>query len=225
MNDDDPLLNSPLDAQFRAAHQALRHLVPPESSWAEEDDVLPRIVDDLEDLARRARDTAAEHVGPTFWWKGGPQEPENEWAPVILQADFDRYVDDDPPELSQINRWDDSALELAARAYRRECGWDHSPGEAGIWLLAVAPYSAIQTSEQTHWRGTLTGFVVLHDRDIDGQYESLAHAWTARAWRRRGIGASLVKHARERFAVSHAEGPATNGGRLLLERCAPTLLR
>jgi GNAT superfamily N-acetyltransferase len=133
-------------------------------------------------------------------------------------------TDDDPAGASHIDEWEDSALALAGRAYRRECGWDFSPGEAGIWLVSVSPYSSMGGDDRTNWSGTLTGFVILHDRDEDGEYESLAHLWTAHAWRRRGVGASLVRQARERFPVSQVENPITDGGRLLLEACAPDLL-
>ncbi|OLM10621.1 hypothetical protein Ae505Ps2_0744c [Pseudonocardia sp. Ae505_Ps2] len=35
--------------------------------------------------------------------------------------------------------------------------------------------------------GRLAGFVIAHDRDDDGEYETVAHIWTAASRRRRGI--------------------------------------
>jgi hypothetical protein len=121
-----------------------------------------------------ARDTAAAHLGPTIRW-ASLHSPEDRWAPVTLQIDLDGYVDGDPSSAVQMDEWEGSALDIAGRAYRRECGWDFSPGEAGIWLLSVAPYSSMEWDGRTNWTGTLTGFAILHDRDKDGDYESLAH--------------------------------------------------
>jgi GNAT superfamily N-acetyltransferase len=220
----DPLLNSPLNDPFRAAHEALLALTPPETAGLADDAPLPDIVEHLEYLVGLARDTAATHLGPKIGW-ARPRSAGNDWTPDILQVDLDGYTEDDPRDTSHINDWETSALALAARAYRRECRWDHSPDEAGIWLLAVAPYSSWGGGGQTQWVGNLTGFVIIHDRDMDGEYESLAHLWTAREWRRRGIGANLVQHARERFPLREVEGPVTDGGRLLLEACAPDLVQ
>ncbi|GAA3514141.1 GNAT family N-acetyltransferase [Georgenia daeguensis] len=223
MTDDDPLVNSALDARFRAAHRALRELAPPKTVAVADDAYLPDIIEDLENLARVAQETAAAHVGPTFRWTG-PQSTADPWASVILQVDLDSHFDDDPPDVSHVGEWENCALARAGSAYRSECDWDFSPGPAGIWLLFVAPYSSFGSSGQMHLSGTLAGFAILHDRDEDGEYESLAHLWTARAWRRRGVGTSLVRQARERFPVSRVENPATEGGRLLLEACASDLL-
>ncbi|MCM3662378.1 hypothetical protein M3148_15465 [Georgenia satyanarayanai] len=193
MSDDDPLLDSPLEAGFRAAHQALRILAPPNTVATAGDAYLPDIIDELEDLVRLARDTAAAHLGPTIRWVA-PQPPRDQWAQVIVQVDLDGYSKDDPLGAFHIDDWEDSALARAGRAYRRECGWDFSPGEAGIWLLSVAPYSSMGGGDRTSWKGTLSGFAILHDRDDDGEYESLAHLWTAYSWRRRGVGLARIFH-------------------------------
>ncbi|MBF0688601.1 MAG: hypothetical protein IR158_12660 [Cellulomonas sp.] len=223
MNAEDPLLNSDLDASFRAAHQALRSLIPPETLTVGDDADLQDVVDDLEQLVDLARENAAAVLGPTITWAGSKPSGDP-WSSVTLQADLDGRVHDDPPGLSDFGEWPSSALARASRAYRRECAWDHAPGEAGIWLLSVAPYKCLALGERAHWTGTITGFVILHDRDGDAEYESLAHIWTAQAWRRRGVAGNLVREASKRFSVSRAEGPATDGGRLLLEACAPALL-
>jgi hypothetical protein len=92
------------------------------------------------------------------------------WAPVTLQIDLDGDFNGDPVSAVHMDEWEDSALALAGRAYRRECGWDLSPGEAGTWLLSAAPYSSMGGDDLTNWTGTLTGFAILHDRYKDGGY-------------------------------------------------------
>ena len=223
MTDDDPLLHSSFDAGFRAAHRALLALAPPNTVAAADDAYLPVIVEDLDVLLRLARDNAAAHLGPTIWWTN-QHSPDDAWAPVTLQIDLGGRSNGDPAGAVHMDEWEDSALALAARAYRLECGWDFTPDEAGIWLLSVAPYASRSAGDRTSWTGTLSGFAILHHRDTDGDYESLAHLWTAAAWRRRGVGVSLVRQARERFPVSAVEGPVTEDGRLLLQACAPELL-
>jgi len=205
-------------------HAALRDLVP-EGSRSEEERDLPDLVDELEDLARAARAAAAALLGPAFSWRAAEEPPADAlWAPVIVQLDLDRGRDDDPAGVSDIREWEDSAIDLAARAYARETSLDHPPGEGGIWLLSLAPYSHTPIDDRPFRRGMLTGFVVLHDRDTDGRYESLAHIWTAAEWRRRGVGRSLVKEARARFPLTRAEGPFTPAGCTLLRSSAAELL-
>jgi len=94
--------------------------------------------------------------------------------------------------------FDESPFFMAARAYRRECGWDFTPAKAGIWVFAVAPYTWLGSDEDGTATGRLVGFLILHDRDEDGTYESLAHIWTASAWRRRGIARKMLAEARRR---------------------------
>ncbi len=38
--------------------------------------------------------------------------------------------------------WHGSALDRAGLVYKRACGWDFAPGEAGVWLVMLAPLSA-----------------------------------------------------------------------------------
>lgn len=222
MTDDGPQVNSALDARLRAAHRALRELAPPKTVAAAEDAYLPEIVEDLEKLTRLAQEAAAADLGPNFRWTT-PELPDDLPASITVQVDLDGGVHDVPPGVSGVGTWENSALARAGRAYKNGCDLNFQPGEGGIWLLHVVPYSAWEGSGQTQWHGTLAGFAILHDRDEDGEYESLAHLWTAPAWRRRAIGTSLVRAARERFPVSQLEGPLTDGGRLLLEACAPDL--
>lgn len=219
MVEDDPLLNSPLDAQIRAAHDALRKLLPQEQFEAASDRYLPALVEELPDLADLVHAAAASNLGPTIAWER-PDAPGNKWAPAVLQLDLDNLTHEDPAGISHVGDWQRSALALAAHAYCAECRWDYAPGEAGIWLLYVMPYSGIGA----HWRGTVAGFAIVHDRDNDDRYESLSHIWTARNWRRRGVAALLIDEARQRFPLRKVEGPLTHGGRTLFERVAPDLL-
>jgi ribosomal protein S18 acetylase RimI-like enzyme len=109
----------------------------------------------------------------------------------------------------------------AATAYRRECGWDFSPGEAGIWLVMLAPVSGMGFGDEPWtYTGHLIGFAILYDRDGDA-YRSVGHVWTASAWRRRGIARRLLSEARSRFAFEHIEGPYTEDGAALVKTIPP----
>lgn len=223
METDDPIQTWAKGERYREVHRALHFLASPDRDEPAQDLLLPNVVDGLEELARRARDAAAASLGPTFRWTGPTGQDAPSWDAVILQCDLDSGEQDDPEDISDVGDWDQSALALAARVYRRECGWDHSPGEAGIWLLSVQPFQSVGTATQDWWSGVLTAFVILYDRDEDGEYETLGHVWTAEEWRRRGIATDLVRLARERFPVTRVDG-TSNSGWLLLTNCAPDLL-
>lgn len=116
--------------------------------------------------------------------------------------------------------WQGSPLDRAARVYKREAGWDFTPGDAGIWLLMLAPAEAFGGgNEDNSWQyhGYLAGFVILYDRDKDGTYEAVGHIWTARSWRRQGIARRLLDEARTRFHTRHVERPYTAAGAALVE--------
>ena len=106
--------------------------------------------------------------------------------------------------------WAESAFHRAAAVYRRECSWDFTPDESGVWVCAFAPtaYESVGCDDERDWRvrGDLIGFVILHDRDGDGDPDSVAHLWTASGWRRRGIARALHAIATERFPVCGVEG-------------------
>lgn len=223
MTDNNPQLAWSWGDRFRAAHEALSELIPPDNYTLEDRSSYPDVVDDLPRLVRLARDTAAASLGPTFTWWGDPDPKDRSWPGVVLQADFDDYRRDVPQGISEIEEWEGSALDLAARAYRRECRFDHSPGEAGVWLLSIRPHRVFTFGEKTSWSGTLAAFAILYDRDVDGSYETLGHIWTAQEWRRQGLASELIQVAQERFSVSRIED-VTSDGRLLLEKSAPEIL-
>ncbi len=220
---DDPRLNSPLEANIRAAYQALRALVPDNYVLGPDDAGLPEIIDELPTVLRLAQDRCAAELGAPMSW-AGPWPNEN-WTPIDLQVDFDDGDLDSPGVTFPDLDWPKTGFAQAALAYKRECGWDFPPGEAGIWLLRVAPYAAFggDDTDQAFLSGNLIGFVVLHDRDDDGEYESLAHLWTATRWRRRGVAAALVRRARDQFPITTVEEPVTDRGALLLAATAPEL--
>ncbi len=225
---DDPRLNSPLEANMRAAYQALRALIPHDYLLGPDDADLPGIISELPDVLRLVQDRCAAELGAPISWTG--PWPHEDWAPLDLQVDFDDGDLDSPGitfrDLDRpVGEWSQTAFAQAARAYKRECGWDFAPGEAGIWLLRVAPYSASGDGDaaDAFVGGHLIGFAIVHDRDEDGEYESLAHLWTATGWRRRGVAAELVRRAREQFPIKTVEEPVTDRGAVLLSAIAPDL--
>lgn len=71
--------------------------------------------------------------------------------------------------------------------------------------------------------GNVVGFLILQDRDEDGEYESVAHIWTAALWRRRGIAAHLLEQGCAPFPVVAIEGPPTELGAALVSARAAHL--
>jgi hypothetical protein len=113
--------------------------------------------------------------------------------------------------------WEGSALERAARAYRRACGWDFAPDESGIWLLALAPVSGSGPDDGPwSYQGSLVGFIILYDRNGDGSYEAVGHLWTAATWRRRGAAPRLLAEARSLHQITTIEEPYTRDGAAFL---------
>lgn len=93
----------------------------------------------------------------------------------MLQIDLDGGSNEDPVGAYRIDHWETSALARAGRAFKRQCRWDFSADETGVARLRSTVRShRRRPSDDLAWTGTLTGFVILHDRDEDGNYESLA---------------------------------------------------
>jgi GNAT superfamily N-acetyltransferase len=124
---------------------------------------------------------------------------------ILEEHNFER--DDRMPSWE----WRRSRIYTASKRYRRECGWDFAPGCNGIWILAFE-------------KSKILGFLVLHDRDEDGFYESAAHVWVDPSKRRQGIGRSLMEYAREHYPLTIAEGWYTDMGLVFLQRTFPDLL-
>ena len=144
---------------------------------------------------------------------------------VVLAFDFDEGLDEDVLRLSEGFEWSDSAFSRAALFYKRECGWDFPPGEVGIWLAYCILTSSVGGGDHFTYSGNLVGFAVLYDRDEDGEYESLAHLWTARGARRKGVGRQLMERARRDFPIRVIEPPWTAAGRALTEAVWPEKVR
>jgi ribosomal protein S18 acetylase RimI-like enzyme len=175
--------------------------------------------DDRADLVTTAQ------LGPTVSWQapGG----DGDWDLVMSGIDLDNAEHDfgdvqlDTDAVKGPDRtWRDSALARAGLVYKRAYGWDFAPGQAGVWLVMLAPVSANGGVDgRWFYGGRLAGFVVVYDRDEDDVYESVGHVWTATAWQRRGIARRLLAEARSRFPITGVEEPYTSAGAAFLSAC------
>lgn len=224
--DDDPRGRSAHEADLRAVYEALQRISP---GQAYEQPASSRLMYELVADVDRKLDEALEVVdaelGPVVSWRGGLTPSGYDWPVEILQVDFDEGLRS-LPEFGWDGlplTWEDTGFWRAAVAYRRECRWDFSPDATGVWVVAVAPTSNVEAGDEAIWVGNLVGFVVVQDRDGDGEYESIAHMWTATGWRGRGVATAMVQHARDHFPIQSVEGPVTDAGAGLLASAAPDL--
>lgn len=182
---------------------------------------------DFEEITKRIREEYDAVLGPRMYLEG----PRVELDGVILTFDFDVGRD----RMGRVGKgqklrtgvefeWQDSSFCRAALHYRRECHWDFPPGEAGIWLVYCHLTSSVGGGRKYLYTGNLVGFVVLHDRDKDGRYESLAHLWTARGARRKGVGRQLMERARRDYPLQNVEKPFTEAGRALTGAVWPEVI-
>jgi GNAT superfamily N-acetyltransferase len=219
-----------VEQAYRAAHRALEGIAAKDSFVPEKDlTTLAEVIRQFQPLVRQADIAVAAQFGPLVTWEA-PSQVTN-WEPVMSSADLDHgTVNFGQVRLSPDaargpdGRWQDSAFDHAGLAYKRTCGWDFTPGEAGIWLVMLAPVSG--TGSETgpwHYTGHLTGFVIIYDRDGDGAYESVGHMWTATTSRRKGIAQRLLAEARSRFPLRGIERPYTDDGTAFIAACAPDL--
>ncbi|MFE6645078.1 GNAT family N-acetyltransferase [Nocardioides sp. NPDC057772] len=225
MATDSPHVTSKLEGPIRDAYRALRALVPSAYETAVDDELLAVVIDDLDAIYRAAQEVIDAEHGPRMSWPGDLNDGEDFPPFTIIVSDFDTGVHSDPAgahcvEAWSAEEWRETARARAALAYKRESRWDVPPGPDGIWVIATSPY---QLTNDT-FLGTLVGFVVVHDRDHDGAYESIAHIWTASAWRRRGIAEQMIRTARDLMPINAVEAPITANGRALLGSVANDLL-
>lgn len=211
-----------LDTAYRTVQQALLGIIPPELTLGDGEEGLPigDLISHVRHLLDMAEMTVAAQLGPRISWHA--PAITGAWDLIPTGVDLDEHAEGfGGIELEQSasegpdGKWYGSPLDRAAYAYKREAGWDFTPGQAGIWLLMLAPTSA-GGGETWTYSGHLVGFVILHDRDEDGVYECVAHIWTAKAWRRRGIARRLLAEAKSRFGFTDVEGPYTKDGAALL---------
>ena len=214
-----------IEAAYRAAHRALEGVIPggPGNFVPEDGLDVTEVISQFPYVVQQAEMAVAGQVGPSIAWSGERQE--RSWNLLVAGADLDNPGEHDfGADLDRSalegpsGAWHGSSLDQAARAYRRAAGWDFAPGESGVWLLMLAPVTAVGGSSDEPWSysGHLTGFVILYDRDEDGEYEAVSHIWTAAAWRRRGIALRLLQEAGSRFGVRNVERPYTKDGRALV---------
>lgn len=216
-----------IDKAFRDAYRALQGLATPEMYVAEDEiRLVSEVISYFPSMVDKAARVVAAQLGPTISWQA--PRVEGSWDLVASGVDLDKdafgfgevELDDSAFE-GPDGQWNGGALGRAALAYAREARWDFAPSESGVWLLMLAPVSAVGGDEGPWgYSGHLTGFVILHDRDEDGVYESVAHIWTAAAWRRRGIARRLLAEAKQRFTYTGVERPYTADGAALLEATA-----
>jgi GNAT superfamily N-acetyltransferase len=171
------------------------------------------------------REYCAE-FGPLVSWRA----PKSEWPNGrIIVSDLDNDLEAWEGSTGPREEWESfetTALHEASLGYKRECGWDFTPGEGGVWLSYCAPtesWGSENEGEHSYF-GNLAGFLILYDRDKDGTPESLAHIWTARTWRRKGVATKLLEAARERFTITRIEWPATEDGLPFLRARAGDLI-
>jgi ribosomal protein S18 acetylase RimI-like enzyme len=182
------------------------------------------LLHDVQQLAETLSEDYAAQFGPRLYVEG-PQRCSME-DPHILVFGFDDDLDLYCRfHLPSDFEWYNIGLARAATAYRRCCGWDFAPGEAGIWLCYYLITDGMGGGEGSwHYNGNVVGFAILYDRDKDDQYESLGHIWTAAAARRKGVARALITHARQHFPLKSAEGPLTSDSRGLFEGVWPEVL-
>jgi len=218
-----------VERAFRAAYRALESLIPARTLYVHEKGAhFDEIVSAFHHMVEEAWMVLVSHLGPRTGWQA---KRTDTFGLVLAGIDLDEGEHDFGPErlyASEGNTgdWAGSPLDQAARAYRREADWDFAPGEAGIWLLMLAPtcgFGGDSSERAWHYNGHICGFVILYDRDDDGTYESVGHIWTGKAWRRQGIAARLLAEARSRFGASRIEGPATDDGGALVKAAWPEI--
>jgi hypothetical protein len=220
-----PDIPEDIETAYRVAHRALEGLLPDDYGFVPETDLEDalEVISQFPTIASMAETVIIAYLGPEINWRTNGRDKE--WSLVVTGADLDDGGNDLGFEVQlsesafqgECGNWSDSPLDLAARAYKHEAGWDFPPGDAGVWLLMLAPHSVIGTPDEQTYFGRLAGFVILYDRDEDGVYESVGHMWTARAWRRRDIATRLLLEAKSRFSFTGIEGPLTKDSAALLK--------
>jgi GNAT superfamily N-acetyltransferase len=214
-----------IDEAYRAAYKALAALISPRAVIAEEESSLSQLLAEFPLLVDKAEFATIAQLGAPISWQAPFQE--GDWNVAISVVDRDGGTHDFGDARFEADAftgprgvWRDGVLNRVGMAYKRACGWDHAPGDAGVWLLMLAPERASGGDEGLwFFSGRVVGFVVVYDRDEDDVYESIGHIWTATAWRRRGIARQLLSAAQARFPITDVEEPYTPDGAEFLNAC------
>jgi ribosomal protein S18 acetylase RimI-like enzyme len=221
-----------LERALRDACNALDSIVDDSRRSRARLDDLPAndLLAEFERAVAETRMVWARDLGPPIAWETQRASQDPDWGFQIYCMDLDLAEQGDAASVflthDLAEGFRESAFGKAALAYKREARWDFSPDEAGVWLIALQPLSWATTGdseEPVYPMGNLVGVLIVHDRDEDGEYESIAHVWTAALWRRRGIASILLREARARFPIRVIEGPATKLGAALITARAPDL--
>jgi hypothetical protein len=169
-----------LERAYRDAYTALRSLVddPTTRTRPADDPFVDDLVGEFERVAREARTIWTRELGPRMSWQAPFLGRDCDWELRTHCIDLDSGGRGDDQDAFSTNElalgFEDSVLDMAARAYRRECKWDFSPSDGGVWLIVLRPTSWSGPEEHEERRsasGNLVGFLILHDRDEDGEYE------------------------------------------------------
>jgi GNAT superfamily N-acetyltransferase len=142
----------------------------------------------------------------------------------VMQAPHVEVFDAEPEHWTSPSAfdYDEGPLRAVAQAYRRECHWDTAPGPPSrdyVWVCVHEPRWCIydEDAQNLHVSGGLVGFVIVADRDEDGDPESLAHLSVARQSRRAGHATLLLTEAERRFPkLATIEHPVTTDGAAFL---------
>lgn len=215
-----------LEKAYRTAHTALASLLPQRDVVPETEASFPEVLSQFQFLVKQAELITIGELGPPISWEAPRRD--GDWDLVVAGVDLDADAHDfgdielgADAFIGPKGTWHGSALDRAGLVYKRACGWDFTPGNAGIWLVMLAPLSA-SGGENDPWgySGRLAGFLVIYDRDNDGTYEAIGHIWTATAWQRRGIARRLLTEATIRFPITNIERPYTTDGSAFLAACS-----
>lgn len=221
-----PEVSQEIATAYRTAHRALEKIIPGEGyGFIPEKDLSDAIevLSQFPAIVEMAQNVVNAYLGPRIAWTATSTDGKFELTVAGIDLDDPGGSGDFAVKLAasayegDSGTWSDSSLDLAASVYRSEAGWDFAPGEAGTWLLMLAPESVVGASGEWSYCGRLAGFVILYDRDDDGKCDSVGHMWTAHAWRRRGIARQLLQEAKSRFGYERVEGPLTGGSAALLK--------
>lgn len=213
-----------LENAYRTAHTALASLLPQRAVVPEAEASFPEVLSQFQFLVDQAEMLTIGQIGAPISWEA--PRTDGDWNLIVAGID----LDGDAHDFGDIElradaftgpkgTWHGSALDRAGLAYKRACGWDFTPGNAGVWLVMLAPLSASGGDGLWGYGGRLVSFVLIYDRDNDGAYESIGHIWTASAWHRRGLARHLLTEARARFPITNIEKPYTTDGSAFLAAC------